>query len=145
MFSSAVNVVSSTYVRMGLLNRRRPTMTDLRLKVAEERGWAEIEWDEQSQRWIGRIPDNIANDENRGCKAWIPEYDTSMDACMELVEEALNVPRCCIEINISSLGSEVRVMQRQAHTSGYTTIARGCGVELPEAICNWYLKWKEGE
>ena len=120
-------------------------MDVLRIKVAEASGWRIF--DEQgnpiaypfNEVDLSGIPPGGAMDEP------VPSYTTSMDACMELLEETRwykdslgNWYETQVDIELEAGIWRVFIYTKE----DLITAWNGCGETLPEAICKAYLAWK---
>jgi len=109
-------------------------MDDLRIKVAEARGWRHYKDD----IWIA--PSGYMMKEGD-----IPSYPHSMDACMELVDEIRGHENLYVEMVATAMGSAYVGIYRFDYDypiDEQPLLAEDCSITLPKAICMAYLKWK---
>jgi len=127
------------------------TNEELRIKVAEARGWDVYDREEYPEYYpFGKKSDlyGCFNDQ----KGEVPKYDTSIDACMELVSEmAESTTDPYIEMSLKPMSADPDIIARFEILGPYKDsplefgelIALGYGKTLQDAICNAYLEWKE--
>ena len=133
------------------------TNNELRIAVAEARGWGEIVPGQFGSLW--GVPKILTEQRvqvtlNGKTIEEIPNYPDSMDACMELIEEMTNGTGLFLEIHVSALmetpADKYYVALRRfdydySLLEEMPLIAECTAETMSRGICWIYKAWKEGE
>ena len=128
------------------------TNNELRIAVAEARGWGEIVPGQFGSLW--GVPKILTEQRvqvtlNGKTIEEIPNYPNSMDACETLIDEMTGYRDGLGNYHLAQINIEFYRGEWTAqvyYPDGEPwACSNGGNKSMPEAICDLYLAWKEGQ